>query len=253
MSGYAIGDLVGWQVKALEKGGRISDRVRRESYDENDRRARIFRPICGGRTADALRWRDKLLQVAREYNTLHKRKGEREGPLGSNGLWVLEILLSLVDFTSGRCDPALDTICAKAKLARATVVRAIDALQDHGFLQKVRRTRKTGMAPTEGPQRQQISNAYAFAVALRDKVRQRFQQLVGGHKRAQEIREAKEREAQERAEALAAPTSRLGSILLPDDPRLARELDRLGAHFEAQTASSVTGEYPALESKGEKE
>lgn len=253
MSGYAIGDLVGWQVKTLEKGGRISDRVRRESYDENDRRAQIFRPICGGRTAEALRWRDKLLQVAREYNTQHKRKGEREGPLGSNGLWVLEVLLSLVDFATGRCEPALDTICAKAKLARATVVSAITNLQSHGFLQKVRRTRKTGHGPTEGPQRQQISNAYAFAVALKEKVRKRFQQLVGGRKRAQEIRETKAREAQARADALAAPTSRLGSMLLPDDPKLARELDRLGAHFEAQTASSATREYPSLESKGEKE
>lgn len=253
MSAYAIGDLVGWQVKTLKKGGRIGDRARRESYDENDRRARIFRPICGGRTADALRWRDKLLQVAREYNTLHKRKGEREGPLGSNGLWVLEVLLSLVDFASGRCEPALDTICTRAKLARATVVRAITALQHHGFLLKVRRTRKTGLAPTEGPQRQQISNAYAFAVALKEKVARRFHQLIGGRRRAKDIEETKARAAKERAAALAAPTSSLGSLLLPDDPQLARELDRLGAHFEAQTASSPNREYPALESKGKKE
>jgi DNA-binding IclR family transcriptional regulator len=43
----------------------------------------------------------------------------------------------------GRCDPALDTICAKARLARATVVRTICTLQHHRFLQKVRRTRKS--------------------------------------------------------------------------------------------------------------
>ncbi|HIQ17815.1 MAG TPA: hypothetical protein EYH41_07420, partial [Novosphingobium capsulatum] len=125
MTTASIGDLVGWRIKALQEGTRFERTPRRNSYDEHDPRARIFRPICGGRVGDALRWRDKLLQVAREYNTHHKKKGEREGPLGSNGLWVLEVLLGFVDFASGRCDPALDTICAKARLARATVVRAI--------------------------------------------------------------------------------------------------------------------------------
>lgn len=253
MSGYAIGDLVGWQVSAAGRGERISARARRESYDENDRRAQIFRPICGGKRDDALRWRDKLLQVAREYNTLHKRSGEREGPLGSNGLWVLEVLLGFVDFATGRCDPALDTICRKARLARATVVRAVEALKEHGFIDKVRRTRKTGRGPTEGPQREQISNAYAFATNLKEKVRQRFAQLFGGRKRAQAIQAQKRAEAEARQAALDAPVSRLGSLLLPDDPALAGVLDRLGAAIEARSASSAAGEYPASVSKGEKE
>lgn len=247
MSGaISIGDLVGWKVGRIERGERNDRTPRRDSYDENDPRAQIFRPICRGERAEALRYCDKLLQTAREYNTLHKRKGEREGPLGSNGLWVLEVLLSFVDFASGRCDPAIDTICAKAKLARATVVRAIEALKEHGFIDKVRRTRKTGLARNEGPQREQISNAYAFVTEkMAAKVRQRFNQLFGGRKRAQAIQEKKRQEAEARAEALAAPLGALGSTLFPNDPQIARSLDAIGASIEETSASSTTREYPA--------
>jgi len=73
---------------------------------------------------------------------------------------VLEVLLGFVDFATGRCDPALDTLCAKAKRSRDTVVKAVERLRSHGFIDKVRRTRKTGRARSEGPQREQISNAY---------------------------------------------------------------------------------------------
>ena len=250
MTTASIGDLVGWRIKALQEGTRFERTPRRNSYDEHDPRARIFRPICGGRVGDALRWRDKLLQVAREYNTHHKKKGEREGPLGSNGLWVLEVLLGFVDFASGRCDPALDTICAKARLARATVVRAIEALKEHGFLDKVRRTRRTGRGPTEGPQREQISNAYAFATRLVAAVQQRFAQLVGGRQRAEAIQARKKAQAAERQALLAHPLGTLGSALHPGDKQMARVLDAIGARLDeasssSPSASSVNGEYPA--------
>jgi len=250
MTTASIGELVGWRVKAMQEGKRFERTPRRQSYDEHDPRAQIFRPICAGRTADALRWRDKLLQVAREYNTHHKKDGKREGPLGSNGLWVLEVLLGYVDFATGRCEPSIDTLCAKARLARATVVRAIEALKAHGFIDKVRRTRRTGRAIGEGPQREQISNAYAFATKLAATVQQRFAQLVGGRKRADEIQARKKAEAAERAALLAKPLSALGSALHPADASMARVINALGAHFEAPpsiapSASSVTREYPA--------
>lgn len=248
MSAVDIGKLVGWHKKAQP---RIASKARRGSYDENDRRARIFAPICDGRTADALRWRDKLIQTAREYDRHEKAPGDREGPLGYHGVWVLEVMLHLVDFGTGRCDPSLDTICRRAKLARATVVRAIKQLCEHGFLHKVRRTRLTGNAPSEGPQREQISNAYAFARDLKERVRQRFRQLFGGKKLAEEIRAAKRREAEAREAVLAAPLSARGAMLHPQDPAMAALLDRLGASLDKgqvsapQSASSVTGEYPS--------
>lgn len=246
MSATPIGDLVGWRVDAMLKGERIQRTPRRNSYDENDPRAQIFRPICKGNRAEALRWRDKLLQVAREYNTHHKKAGEREGPLGSNGLWVLEVLLGYVDFATGRCEPALDTICKKACLARATVVRAIEALKAHGFIDKVRRTRRTGRTRAEGPQREQISNAYAFATGLVDGVRKRFAQLIDGRRRAAAIQEKKRQEAEARAEALAGPMGALGTALHPQNAPIARVLDSIGSLFDRPSASSVSGEYPAL-------
>jgi hypothetical protein len=167
---------------------------------------------------DALRWRDKLLQVAREYNT-SQEEGRARGPLGSNGLWVLEVLLGFVDFASGRCDPALDTICAKARLARATVVRAIEALKEHGFLDKVRRTRRTGRSPTEGPQREQISNAYAFATRLVAAVQQRFAQLVGGRQRAEAIQARKKAQAAERQASSPVPWARWAAPCTPATSR----------------------------------
>ena len=249
MSAASIGDLIGWRVAAIEKGERINRVPRRDSYDENDPRAQIFRPICNGNRNEALRWCDKLLQTAREYNTHHKEKGQREGPLGSNGLWVLEVLLrNFVDFATGRCEPAIDTIKDKAKLARATVTRAIEALIEHGFLQKVRRTRKTGLARHEGPQREQISNAYAFVTdKMATRVRQRFNQLFGGRKRAEAIQEKKRQEAAKRSAALATPLAGLGSALLPNSPALASALDTLGASLERDSASSTTREYPESE------
>jgi hypothetical protein len=132
---------------------------------------------------------------------------------------VLEVLLGFVDFASGRCDPALDTICAKARLARATVVRAIEALKEHGFLDKVRRTRRTGRGPTEGPQREQISNAYAFATRLVAAVQQRFAQLVGGRQRAEAIQARKKAQAAERQALLARPRARWAAPCTPATSR----------------------------------
>jgi hypothetical protein len=162
---------------------------------------------------------------------------------------VLEVLLGFVDFASGRCDPALDTICAKARLARATVVRAIEALKEHGF-DKVRRTRRTGRGPTEGPQREQISNAYAFATRLVAAVQQRFAQLVGGRQRAEAIQARKKAQAAERQALLARPLGTLGSALHPGDKQMARVLDAIGARLDeasssSPSASSVSREYPA--------
>jgi hypothetical protein len=162
---------------------------------------------------------------------------------------VLEVLLGFVDFASGRCDPALDTICAKARLARATVVRAIEALKEHGF-DKVRRTRRTGRGPTEGPQREQISNAYAFATRLVAAVQQRFAQLVGGRQRTEAIQARKKAQAAERQALLARPLGTLGSALHPGDKQMARVLDAIGACLDeasssSPSASSVSGEYPA--------
>jgi hypothetical protein len=65
----------------------------------------------------------------------------------------------------------------------------------HGFIDKLRRTRRTGRSAWEGLQREQITNTYTFATKLAATVQQRFAQLVGGRKRAEAIQARKKAEA----------------------------------------------------------
>ena len=134
------------------EGGGITRRrtfqpVRRNSYDVHDARAKVFRPIAGGEVASALRWRDKLVQTAQEYDDHHKEHGSRLGPIGDTGIRVLHTLLTrCCDFKTGRCEPSIETLMRYTRYARATVVHALARLRKHGFLDWVRRTRKTERA-----------------------------------------------------------------------------------------------------------
>jgi hypothetical protein len=74
----------------------------------------------------------------------------------------LRALLRCTDFSTGVCEPCLDTLQRMTKLARATVVRALKLLFRDGFVNWIRRTVKTGAPPGEGPQVKQVSNAYWF-------------------------------------------------------------------------------------------
>jgi hypothetical protein len=109
---------------------------------------------------------------------------------------------------------------------------------------EARRTRKTGRAKGEGPQREQITTAYAFATKLAAKVLARFRQLFGGREAAQAVQAKKKAEVQKRTELLSAPTGGLGTSLFPNDPALAAKLNAIGAHFDTPSASLVTREYP---------
>ena len=158
--------------------------VRRHSFDEEKPEAKPWRPIGDGTRDGALGWIDCMLEVARDFDDLERRKGGGR-PLGANGLAVLEILLGRrgrkripIDFKTGRLFPAIDTIAEAANLCRVTVVRALARLRAHGFLRWVRRSRKTGNDGEFGPQREQTSNAYYFdPSALPKTVRQRLRQL----------------------------------------------------------------------------
>jgi hypothetical protein len=65
MSAASIGDLLGWKVEAITSGTRITRRPRRDSYDENDKRAQIFKPICGGDRKKGVRWCAAVADSAR--------------------------------------------------------------------------------------------------------------------------------------------------------------------------------------------
>lgn len=97
-------------------------KVRRDSYDVDDSRAQVFRPIGDGTTAGALRWIDTLVKTAKEFDLVHK-PGTR-GQLTPYGIRVLEELLRLPNFKTGRLDPALDHLQKVTGYERATIVRS---------------------------------------------------------------------------------------------------------------------------------
>lgn len=191
-------------------------RVRRNSYDVDDPRAKVWRPINGGKKAAGLRWRDALIRTAKEYQLLGKQPG-RQGPFGPSGLRVLEELLALVDFATGRLDPTYRHLMARTGFAKVTIANALRRLRTHKFLDWMRRTRIVDTA--EGPARQQTSNAFYFSPgSLPKRVFQRFRDLLA---RA-ELR------AQPPATAASPEVAAQGAPLIRD-PELAAAIARLGA------------------------
>ena len=135
--------------------------VRRESFDVDDARAQVFRPIAGGHA-----YVDALLACYDEWANLRKKPGKAH-ELCSNCKKLLEVLLrKLTNFGTGICEPCLDTLQRETRFARATIVRALRILRNEGFLRWVRRTVKTDNPPGEGPQVRQVSNAYWFDLAV---------------------------------------------------------------------------------------
>jgi hypothetical protein len=110
---------------------------------------------------DAWAFHDAVLEAARKFDHEGKMPGDRMGPLGPSGLKVLEALLEIADKMTGRLEPAIATICDKAKLARATVCRALVRLKNEGWLSYVRRKQLLDNDGA-GPQIHQAPHAYWF-------------------------------------------------------------------------------------------
>jgi len=126
--------------------------VRRHSHFKGRSEGRIWRPTNRQEV-------QKVLLAAKRYELAERRKGERTGPLGSVAIEVLEFLVNLVDFRTGRLEPSLNTIMGKVRRSRDAVVRALKALRAHGFLDWLRRYEPTDNKG-RGPQVKQASNAY---------------------------------------------------------------------------------------------
>lgn len=214
------------------KGERGRDRkVRRASYDVEDRRAQVFRPIGDGTTAGALAWIDCLLKAVTEWDDVERRKNGGR-PLGLAGIRVLETLLGrrgviAIDFRTGRLEPAIDTIARVAGVARTTVVRALARLRAMKILDWVRRSQAKPDAGDWGPQREQVSNAYYFTPeALPLRVLQRLRDLVARRRL--------------RSKPTAAPPAPPPPP--PPSAELASALADLGAGIS--NASPPSGQYP---------
>jgi hypothetical protein len=227
--------------------------VRRESFDVDDPRAQVFRPIPGG-----AKFVDALLACYDEWADLRKQAGKAH-ELSANCKKVLEVLLRrCTDYGSGICEPCLDTLQRMTRFARATIVRALRILRTAGFVRWLRRTAPTDNPPREGPQVRQVSNAYWFdlaelprrvAMAVKARLRKKSivvdipreprQPLFTGRRRAKS--EERRRSLSERWTSASWPER--AAILHPRDPD--RQAEYLAAVL-GESASSAGGLNPQL-------
>ena len=131
------------------------------------RREKVFGPgraIPLDRNAKARIW-----AYAQGYTALHRQPGQHRGPLTRAYLDVLRALLwGFHNAQTGRCFPGYEAIAEAAKVSRATVGRAIVALETGQVLtwenrlvrQRVARPGLVGPVVVLVPRR--TSNAYSF-------------------------------------------------------------------------------------------
>jgi len=109
----------------------------------------------------------RFMVAAERFDDEGKAPGARRGALGLHALKVLRCLLRLVDYRTGRLDPAINTLAELCKLNRSTVVAALQRLRQAGFLSWIRRFAPTGQRGVRGPQVEQVSNAYRLSLPER--------------------------------------------------------------------------------------
>lgn len=107
--------------------------------------------------------RAKLWIIAQGMERASKDKGARGGCLGAIGLAVFNALLyAYLNTGTGRCDPSYDSLRTRCALCKASITKAIDALEASGLLVVYRRMMRfrdeRGVMVTR-----QISNAYVIA------------------------------------------------------------------------------------------
>ena len=140
---------------------RNPDRVktpRRNSYDIDDRRSQVFKPV-----RDGWDWVGSMMQAFDEL-LHHQRTNRYKGPdrLQDGDRRILWSFLKCSDFKTGQLDPSYQEIADRAGCHRATAVEACKRFGKWLGLKWVRRTVKAETAGQAGPQREQISNAFYF-------------------------------------------------------------------------------------------
>lgn len=189
-------------------------------------------------------WRDinrkearQIVFAARRYELNTKQAGKRTGALGGVALEILDYFANLVDYSTGRLDPSINHLRAKLRRSKDAIVRALDALRRHGFLEWKRRyvpaNDETGRI-----QVQQTSNAYRIRMP---KIAKKLMGKYGvpspipddeAHRIAELDKQLKEFKA-------SLSLSELPLFELGKDDKLAQSLARLGALIEAKNRESV--------------
>ena len=172
-----VGNKLDRKTRALlgrGDGFRTGEKVWRNSYTEGQIEPRIWRPLGIGKQRGTVRggkrWAAAVLMMAKRFEIRtraerqDKEPGARNGALGGVAIAVLEYLYDLVDFATGRLEPAIATIAEEIGHSYSAVHEALCRLRRQGFLQWIRRSKPTGNKGEAGPQVEQISNAYALVL-----------------------------------------------------------------------------------------
>lgn len=166
--------------------------------------------------------RDRILRAVRKYDRSTARlAGKRKGPLGLIALEIYEWFVCL-NVNSSRLDPSIDYLAAKFRHARSSIVAALRALREHGFLKWVRRYKVARTEGQKGPQIYQTSNAYR--VELPPEAEKLLEDVPTDEKARKEDvrRRLMEYEAQE--SGLSDVLDRLGALVFERERRKSENL-----------------------------
>ncbi|OMJ30717.1 hypothetical protein BSZ14_17365 [Sphingomonas sp. Sph1(2015)] len=161
------------QVASGQGGRRSRSSVRRDSIEAGTFEDAFFAKPAKGEC-------DRLIRMARvALDTGRRIKREARGQgrdltgaehllasLTAGAVRVYEELCTLARLNGGKVYPSYDRLASATALGRATVARAIQILEDAGFLVRQRRFRRIeGEGP--GPRFEQTSNAYRVVAPKR--------------------------------------------------------------------------------------
>ncbi|MDP1028765.1 helix-turn-helix domain-containing protein [Sphingomonas sp. KR1UV-12] len=225
--------------------------VRRDSIEAGTFEAHFFAVPGKGET-------DRLLRAARAALDAGRRlkraaRGEGRGltaserllaGLSAGAIRVYEEICTLARLNAGRVYPSYDRLAAATALGRATVARALHALEAAGFLVRQRRFKRVeGAGP--GPRYEQTSNAYRVVLP------QRLMGFLPRWLRPAPVPDDALQHEADTADELAAMHATLSCRELAQvsvGGALGRVLARLGAALDSQQRESHDDPQPLLDS-----
>jgi biotin operon repressor len=158
---------------SVRMGHRTGARVRRDSIEAGTFEDMFFATPAKGECDRLIRMARTALDAGRRIKREARGQGRAlTGPeqalasLTAGAVRIYEELCTLARLNAGRVYPSYDRLAAATALGRATVARALQILEDAGFLVRQRRFRRVeGEGP--GPRWEQTSNAYRPVVPKR--------------------------------------------------------------------------------------
>lgn len=147
--------------------------VRRDSIEAGTFEEAFFAVPAKGETDRLLRLARAALDAGRRVQRVARAEGralsaaERAlAGITASAVRVYEELCTLARLNAGRVFPSYDWLADATALGRATVARALHALEDAGFLVRQRRFRRVA-GEGAGPRWEQTSNAYRAVLPRR--------------------------------------------------------------------------------------